>query len=50
LRKDGRELDSGLITYPAGHIKNTQSNLKQLLNHKFELFGRIAVGEVEYNK
>ena len=36
---DGTELDSGLIMYPAGHARNTECNLSDLLNEKARRLG-----------
>lgn len=35
--------DSGLVMYPAGHARNTNANLKVILEHKFRLLGAIAL-------
>lgn len=40
---DGQDVDSKLVVYPAGHAKNTESNLKDLLEHKFSVFGEMGV-------
>jgi 2-methylcitrate dehydratase len=41
----GREYDSGLVMYPAGHARNTRADLKGILGHKFRMLGALAVGE-----
>lgn len=38
----GKEHDSGLVMYPAGHARNTTADLKGLLEHKFMLMGRLV--------
>jgi 2-methylcitrate dehydratase len=38
----GAELDSGLVMYPAGHARNSQADLDDLLDHKFRLMGGLA--------
>jgi 2-methylcitrate dehydratase len=40
---DGRSCDSGLVMYPAGHARNTASDLEDLLASKFGLLGGIAL-------
>jgi 2-methylcitrate dehydratase len=42
---DGTQLDSGLVMFPAGHARNTTANLEDILDHKFQLLGEIAVGD-----
>ena len=41
--EDGRELDSGFVMYPSGHARNTTCDLKDILAHKAELLGGIAM-------
>jgi 2-methylcitrate dehydratase len=36
------QYDSGLVMYPAGHARNTNANLKDILGHKFALLGALA--------
>jgi 2-methylcitrate dehydratase len=40
----GVSYDSGLIMFPAGHSLNSTSNLTAILTHKFQLLGKIALG------
>jgi len=40
---DGRELNSELVMYPAGHARNTTSKTKELLKHKFEKYTKLAI-------
>ena len=40
---DGRCHESGLVMYPAGHARNTSADLADILAHKAELLGRIAM-------
>jgi 2-methylcitrate dehydratase len=40
---DGKRHDTGLIMYPAGHARNATANLKDILAHKFELLGDLAL-------
>ena len=42
---DGRELDSGFVMYPSGHARNTTGDLKDILAHKADLLGRIAMDD-----
>lgn len=38
-------MDSGLIMFPSGHARNTSANLEDILNHKFNLIGRLAIND-----
>jgi 2-methylcitrate dehydratase len=38
------DLDSGLVMYPAGHARNVDANLQDILAHKFDMLGDIAAG------
>jgi 2-methylcitrate dehydratase len=40
---DGTKYDSGLVMYPAGHARNTTSDLHGILKDKFNLLGRITL-------
>lgn len=35
----GKTFDSGLVMYPAGHARNTTTDLRGILAHKFSLLG-----------
>lgn len=39
---DGTEFDSGMVMYPAGHARNTEADLKDILAFKFNLLGKLA--------
>jgi len=41
------EVKSNLIMYPFGHAKNTEADVKQLLNNKFNCLLKDAVNDVE---
>lgn len=41
----GERLDSGLVMYPGGHARNDTADLKGILDHKFQLLGKIAFPE-----
>jgi 2-methylcitrate dehydratase len=43
----GSEHESGLIMYPAGHARNTEHDLEDILDHKFDMMSRIAFSEDE---
>ena len=45
--KDGTKYDSGFVMFPSGHSRNTSANLKDILNFKNNLLGRLALGESE---
>jgi len=42
---DGKNADSGLVMYPAGHARNNTANLNAILDHKFNLLGSLALPE-----
>ncbi|MFG0305286.1 MAG: MmgE/PrpD family protein [Phycisphaerales bacterium JB040] len=39
---DGTDHGSGLVMYPAGHARNTEAPLEDILEHKFKLLGELA--------
>lgn len=39
---DGRDLDSGLVLFPAGHARNQSADLKDILDHKFQMLANLA--------
>lgn len=39
----GLTYDSGMVMYPAGHARNTSSDLGNILDSKFEMLGRLAL-------
>jgi 2-methylcitrate dehydratase len=45
--KDGTELDSGLVMYPAGHARNTTADLAAILRNKFDVLGQLALDDPE---
>lgn len=42
-----RVLDSGFMMFPGGHARNTSVDLHDVLNHKFNLFGELALESEE---
>jgi 2-methylcitrate dehydratase len=48
--RDGKEMDSGFVMYPGGHARNTTADLNGILNHKFNLLGRLALSESDLKK
>jgi 2-methylcitrate dehydratase len=40
-------LDSGLVMYPAGHARNTNADLDDLLKHKFEKLATLGVADAD---
>lgn len=40
--KDGNTHDSGLVMYPAGHARNTEADLHDILANKFRVMGSLA--------
>lgn len=47
IQAQGATLESGLVLYPAGHARNTDADLKDILAHKFALLGRLAFADGE---
>lgn len=45
--KDNAVLDSNLVMFPSGHAKNTQCDLRGILDNKFKVLGKIALAENE---
>lgn len=43
--KNGKTLDSGFIQYPSGHARNKTADLEAILDNKFKILGKIALGE-----
>lgn len=41
--QDSKEYDSGFIMFPGGHSRNTDTNLKDVLKHKFQTLGELAL-------
>lgn len=39
----GQQHDSGLVMYPIGHARNTTADLRDMLAHKFDMLGSLAV-------
>ncbi|MEZ6318461.1 MAG: MmgE/PrpD family protein [Phycisphaerales bacterium] len=42
---EGTDHSSGLVMYPAGHARNTEAPLKDILAHKFRILGDLASEE-----
>lgn len=40
---NGQDFDSGMVMYPGGHARNTTIDLKNVLDHKFSLIGKLGV-------
>lgn len=41
--KDGKTYDSKMVMFPSGHARNDLCDLKDILNHKFQLLGGLAL-------
>lgn len=39
----GRRRESGLVMFPAGHARNADADLEDILDHKFRMLGAIAL-------
>lgn len=42
---DGNSYDSGLVMYPSGHARNTTADLEDILAHKAQMLGCIAMDD-----
>lgn len=42
-----RVIRSGMIQFPSGHARNNETNLHQLLLHKFRMMGCLALPDRE---
>ena len=47
--KSGQKYESGFVMFPSGHSRNQTANLKDILNYKNQLLGRLALSESELN-
>ena len=45
--KNGETFDSKFVMFPSGHSRNTAADLKDILSHKFNVLGRLALKEDE---
>lgn len=45
--KGGKKIESGFVMFPSGHSRNTTANLKDILNYKNSILGKIALSEAE---
>ena len=45
--KGGQKYESGFVMFPSGHSRNSTANLKDILNYKNNLLGRLALSESE---
>jgi len=43
--KDGTNFDSGLVMYPSGHARNTAADLEDILSHKSDMLGSLAMDD-----
>ena len=47
---DANKVDSGFIMFPGGHARNTDTDLKNVLEYKFRTLGQLALGDAELTK
>ena len=45
--KNGEKFDSGFVMFPSGHSRNTSADLKDILNHKNALLGKLSLSDSE---
>lgn len=43
ITADGKDYDSGMVMYPAGHARNSTADLHGILETKFKLLGELAL-------
>lgn len=48
--KNGQKFESGFVMFPSGHSRNTTANLKDILNYKNNLLGRLALNQDNLTK
>jgi 2-methylcitrate dehydratase len=41
--KGGKKIESGFVMFPSGHSRNTTANLKDILDHKNNILGRLSL-------
>lgn len=47
---DSKRYDSGFIMFPGGHARNTDTDLNDVLHHKFKTLGELALSDSELSK
>lgn len=47
---DAKKHDSGFIMFPGGHARNTDTDLKDVLAHKFKLLSQTTLDDGEFPK
>jgi 2-methylcitrate dehydratase len=45
--KGGKKFESGFVMFPSGHSRNTAANLKDILDYKNNLLGRLSLSPSE---
>ncbi|MDD2840725.1 MAG: hypothetical protein PHY80_06490 [Rickettsiales bacterium] len=48
--KGGKKIESGFVMFPSGHSRNTSANLRDILDHKNNLLGKLALSEAELSE
>jgi len=48
--KGGKKYESGFVMFPSGHSRNTSANLRDILDHKNNLLGKLALSESELSE
>ncbi len=43
--KEGKKIESGFIMFPSGHSRNSSANLRDILDYKNSLLGKLALSE-----
>ena len=47
---DAKRHDSGFIMFPGGHARNTDTDLRDVLSHKFRTLGELALSSEDLSK
>lgn len=48
--KGGKKYESGFVMFPSGHSRNSTANLRDILDHKNNLLGKLALSESELSE
>ena len=43
-------MDTKLVMFPSGHSRNTECDLKGIMQNKFDILGKIALDDKEYSQ
>ncbi len=46
--KGDSQFESGLVMFPAGHAGNSEANLRDILDNKFQRLGELALTQKDF--